>query len=298
MLKRFFYHLRKGTLLNAIRYKIEMYRWRKFSKDKQFFFLDLEENIKLKLYTDSMFSRAVWLGGFEEAEIVFMRRFIKPNDKVIDVGANIGVHTLIASKLSGNKGSVFACEPVEYIYKRLKENIDMNSASNVQMINKAISDKTGASEITISLDGFDAWNSLGGESNNTGHHFRKETIETITLDDFINGRGLSIRDIGFIKIDTEGWEFNVLKGSTVLMSEDAPVLMLEYSEEISKNFGFSIVMIFDKLTQYGYSVYDYNYNNNSLKLLKRGEDSHLYNVIAAKRKEDISKRIKDITFLQ
>jgi FkbM family methyltransferase len=227
-----------------------------------------------------------------------MRKFIKQNDKVIDIGANIGVHTLIASKLSSNKGSVFACEPVGYIYSRLKENIDMNNALNVQMVKKAFSDKTGTSEITISLDGFDAWNSMGGESNNTGHHFRKETIETITLDDFINDRGLSISDIDFIKIDTEGWEFNVLKGSTVLMSEGAPVLMLEYSDEISKNFGFSIIMIFDKLIQYGYSVYDYDCNNNSSKLLKRGEDSHLYNVIAAKRKEDISKRINNITFLQ
>jgi FkbM family methyltransferase len=275
-----------------------MYRWRKFSKNKQFFFVDLGENIKLKLYTDSMFSRAVWLGGFEEAELTFMRRFIKQNDKVIDVGANIGVHTLIASRLSNGKGSVFALEPVTYIYDRLKENIELNSVSNVQLVKKAFSDKPGAAEITISLDGFDAWNSMGGESNNTGHHFKKETIDTTTLDDFIRDQGISIDTINFIKIDTEGWEYNVLKGSTVLRSEKAPVLMLEYSDEISTNFGFSIIMIYDKLVEYGYKVYDYDCRANALKLLKRGEGSHLYNVIATKRKEDISRRINDITFLE
>jgi FkbM family methyltransferase len=250
------------------------------------------KGLRLKLYTDSMFSRVIWKGGFEEAELVFMEKFIKPGDVIFDIGANIGLHALLAGRLSGAGGRVFAAEPVDYIYQRLKENIELNQASNVCLVKKAFSDKTGTADITISLEGFDAWNSLGGQSNMTGNLFKKETIDTISFDDFLTEGNAPVPD--FVKIDTEGWEFNVLIGATKLKSELGPVLMIEYSDEISSNFGFSTEMVFDKLVEYGYKLYDYDFKANSLKLLKRGDKVPLYNAIAAKKEEDITNRIKDI----
>jgi FkbM family methyltransferase len=294
MLNKILYHLRKGDLISAAKYKLDLYKWKNFSRDKESFFIEPWKDIKLKLYTDSMFSRVIWHGGFEEGELTFMKNFIKEKDVVLDIGANIGLHALIAGKLSGPNGKVIAAEPVDYIYRRLKENIEINNTRNITLLKKAFSDKTGTAEITISLEGFDAWNSLGGQSNMTGSRFKKETIETTTLDDFLADANTPTPD--FIKIDTEGWEYNVLKGSTIL-GRIAPVLMIEYSDEISSNFGFSTAMVFDKLTEYGYKLYDYDHKKNSLKLLKKGDKVPLYNAIAAKQENDISKRITDVKFI-
>lgn len=281
MLKKILHHLLKGNLLGAIRYKLDVKKWNRFTEGKVVVPYTFDNDIQLKLYTDSKFSRIINSNTFEEEELTFFRNFIRPNDTVLDIGANIGLHALFAAKLVGENGMVCAFEPVHKTYNRLSENVAANRFTNIRVFNQAISSKTGTSVITTSLDGFDAWNSMAGRSHETGENFVDEEIKTQTLDDFI-AEHLTEKKIDFIKIDTEGWEPHVLRGGSKFLSENSPLIMIEYADGICKNFGVSLNEIYDLLTGFGFTILKYNHLNNSFRHVRREEKFTEANVIATK----------------
>src|SRR5271165_1056510 len=68
---------------------------------------------------------------FEQAEMALTAAYLKPGMAVIDVGANIGVYSLLAGKLAGDTGAVWAFEPSLQTFQRLTRNLDLNGVGNV-----------------------------------------------------------------------------------------------------------------------------------------------------------------------
>ncbi len=273
-------HIKNGTFINAIKRKLDERKWNKFITGKQHVDFLFDGDIKLKLYTDSVLSRVIYQQSFEEEELAFYRKFIKPGFVVLDIGANIGLHVLYAAKLAGENGYVHAFEPVKKTFSRLQENIAINRVTNITAHNMAVSDTTGTAEINISTEGFDAWNSIAGQAN-AGHQFGRETIQTITLDEFCVKK-MGTTKVDLIKIDTEGWEANVLKGGAKYLTENSPMLLVEYAQDILDNFGRTTGEIYDILTGYGYTLYKYNHNNNTMRKVSRDEKFGVANLIAYK----------------
>ncbi len=77
-------------------------------------------------------------------EMLFMRRYLRSGDSVLDIGANIGVYTLLAASEIGPTGQVLAFEPVPETSRRLLENIEINQLDNVQIYTCALGDKNGS----------------------------------------------------------------------------------------------------------------------------------------------------------
>jgi FkbM family methyltransferase len=290
MLKKIVEKLKSGTLIETIKYRLspetiayrrEINQWNQVIKGKDFIPYVYDNDINLKLYSDSIFSRIIHKGGFEEEELTYYKKYIKEGYVVLDIGANIGLHVLYASKLVGANGRVYAFEPVKKTYNRLVENIGLNRFKNINHFNLAISDTNGESSITTSLDGFDAWNSMAGTPGVQGKNFVKEVIKTQTLDDFI-AQHIGDKKIDLIKIDTEGWEWNVLMGGSNYLKNNSPDLMVEYAAGIMENFDRKLVDVFDKLTEYGYKVYHYNHLKDTFHILQRDEKFEGYNIIASK----------------
>lgn len=131
-------------------------------------------------------------------------QFISEGDTVVDVGAHIGYHTIIASELVGKTGRVFAFEPNPISFALLEKNIDVNHCDNVTAVQKAVSDVVGTIELYISPT-----NTGDNMTCDNGCEWHHTTVEVTTIDEYFAGyNGL----IDFVKLDVQGDEGNVLDG--------------------------------------------------------------------------------------
>ena len=129
--KRPFYHL-AGKIAkemqnfqrneNLKKEKKEKNLWHKKFVEKDFFQFNLNDDVRINLYEDSVLSRLIY-DGFEKHETNYLSTILKNGDIFLDIGANIGLFSLLASKLVGEQGKVISFEPSVDVFLRLKENI-------------------------------------------------------------------------------------------------------------------------------------------------------------------------------
>ena len=119
-----------------------------------------------------------------------------------------------------------------------------------------------------------------------------EKIQTQTLDTYIQ----TIQNpekISLLKIDVEGWEIPVLEGGKDFLSHaNAPILLVEFTEQNAINAGYSCKDLYNLIISYGYSLYSYNANTNELILESLREEYPYVNLIAIKDIESVYSRIK------
>ena len=181
--------------------------------------LDLAEGIDFSIFL---------LGAFEPRLVRAYARLVRPGACVVDIGANIGAHTLRFARLVGERGSVIAYEPTAYAYRKLVANIGLNPAlaqvvTPQQVVLVASADGRPASDLVSSwpLDARvkDGPRALGSLQNTAG-------AVALTLDDSLRRLG-ALGAVDFVKIDVDGNELEVLRGAQSLMRERGPVLFLE-----------------------------------------------------------------------
>lgn len=176
------------------------------------------------------------LGFYEAGTLKMIDLILKNSDKIfLDIGANIGLMSLHAAHSLNGKGKVIAFEPVQFFYDKLNSNLSLNNFKNVQTIKKGVG--SVATKVPIYLDGGcpSVISTFRDENGAT------ELIEIEPLDDIVKNE--NIVDIEFIKIDVEGFEFDVLKGARQTIINHKPVLCIEYIKKISdEDFNAKILM--------------------------------------------------------
>lgn len=162
---------------------------------------------------------------------------IKHRIKVVDVGANIGNHTIFFSKVCG--ADVVSFEPQKNCFETLKLNCELNSV-NCECFNVAI----GEDNRKVSIDQFDSLN-LGGNSFSYSDTCDDDNIVCRSLDSF------SFEYIDLIKIDVEGFEIEVLKNSINTIKRHKPLIFIEVFPDnfskvmnIMKDLNYSIIQEF------------------------------------------------------
>ena len=137
-----------------------------------------------------------------------------PGDTVIDIGANLGFYTTKLSREVGDKGKVYAIEPVSDNVQGLMKNV--GELKNVETKRMAVGDKTGNASISIheKLN----WSGFNIPSN------RCEAVPMTTLDDFVEKN--NIRP-SLVRMDVEGYEDYIIKGAHTVMAEHGPRFMIE-----------------------------------------------------------------------
>lgn len=136
----------------------------------------------------------------DKHEISLLKKYIKKGDTVLDIGANIGFYTKILSDLVGSTGKVYAFEPDKTNFSHLKK--AAGNLKNVELINKAVSNKTGV----ITLYQSDLLN-VDHKTYATNDYTSKTEIECVAIDDVILDK-----KIDFIKIDIQGYEYFAFQG--------------------------------------------------------------------------------------
>ena len=160
-------------------------------------------------------------GEWCEAELTILFQVLKPGGVVLDVGANIGTHTVALAKHVTSSGVVFAFEPQRLTYQLLNANVALNALVNVQCLNMVAGDARGQMRIPA-LDPT-AENNFGGFS--AVGHAEGELVDMIRVDD------LGLARCHLMKIDVEGMEPRVLAGATKTIKTLRPVLFVENNIE-------------------------------------------------------------------
>jgi len=155
-----------------------------------------------------------------------VKEFIKKDSVVIDAGANIGIFSLYAHQLEPTV-DIYAFEPTSSVFQILEQNIKNNDLEkNISIHNLALGDVIGEKEILMNLsdpDGLGVGNSLidsGCRSNID--KLNKQKIQITTIDNFVKNQHLT--KVDFIKIDTEGYEKQIIKGAIETIKNFHPVI--------------------------------------------------------------------------
>jgi FkbM family methyltransferase len=296
LINRFFLHLYRGSLSRRMNDEWHEYVrrrrtawWNSHKENEAHFTFQLMKDIKIKLYFDSVLCRLIYCDRFEWRERQFLKNYLKPGDIFVDVGANIGLFTLIASRLVGAGGKVVAFEPSAKTFDRLAGNVELNRMNNVQCFQMALSDRSGRIQMNSSLDGYDAWNSMAPP--HAGSAFATETVSAVTWDDFAGEHHLR-GCVTMMKIDVEGWENHVLSGGIEAFSRpDAPVLQVEFTDQAAQSAGSSCQALYRQLEALGYQMFLYDEKSRSIFPDPLREEYPYLNLIAAKNPDEINSRL-------
>ena len=188
-------------------------------------------NINDQFIGKSFLNQKYW--GLQDIEIIskIIEFKCKKKNKIVfyDVGANIGTHSIALSNIFKNKIVIRAFEAQSNIYKMFNQSIKINNLNNIELYHNAVSDKNDEI-IRIDLPDYSKHNNFGGLEllkpfqNSDNAQMQKsgifEDVKSIKLDIFNE-------EVDFIKIDVEGMENLVLKGSKNLIVNHRPFLFME-----------------------------------------------------------------------
>lgn len=209
------------------------------------------EEIPMKANLCQQYCGDIYYGvGFEQGELSIVNRFVQNGDVFLDVGANIGIYTLLASRLVGENGRVHSFEPQSDVYDLLRSNINLNQCLNVITNPVAVGEQNGETQIFINAQ--NALSSLG--RTNRGVVLRSQKVPLVTLDEYAGSMEISKAD--FLKIDVEGFEGHVLRGAAGLLNASPNLVVM--SELAKKNFaplGFSIEETLNWMRAQGFEVW-------------------------------------------
>jgi FkbM family methyltransferase len=182
--------------------------------------LDLSEGIDFSIYL---------LGAFEPGTANALQKLVKPGDIVFDIGANIGAHTLGLAQSVGPSGRVYAFEPADFAFAKLRRNLALNPGLETrtnphQLLLSATPSQIAEREIYAS------WPLEKDDSVHPKHRGRlvstaRATVDT--LDAFVARQEIVRLDL--IKMDVDGHELPVLLGGRETLRRFQPLLVMEMS---------------------------------------------------------------------
>ncbi len=166
----------------------------------------------------------------EPFTVSLFQRFITPGSVIFDVGANIGVYTIIGAKKTGTFGNVYAFEPDPRNYKFLRRNIKSHHLVNVRAVNKAIANTVG--DVTLYIHGDPTSSRIVKSSWRAEGIVGIHRVEVTTIDKF--AETYKISNIDVMKMDVEGAELEVIKGAErTLQKLNSAVVFFELAPRLS-----------------------------------------------------------------
>ncbi len=176
-------------------------------------------------------------------EIELLKQLIKPNDHVLDIGANIGFYAKIISNLVGPKGKVYCFEPDKTNFNYLVKNT--NAIANIKLFNLAVSDKEEVIKVYKSK--------LLNVDHRTYPVNNYDSVEEINAKSIDGMLGEEIEKIDLIKIDIQGFELTAFKGMQNLLSKQNNIkIIAEYWPHGFKRAGTSAIEFYDFFDKLNY----------------------------------------------
>ena len=193
-------------------------------------------------------------GRFEKHITELLRAAVSDGDHFVDVGANLGVYTVLAGKLVGRRGRVLAVEPTPSMIQLLKCNIERNSLVNVTVFPGVVSDRQGNCTLEFVAGGeqYSAIDAIAHPDVPSGQR-QKIAVASETLDTLLSRFDLCP---SAIKVDTEGAEALVFSQASATLEHHRPAIFSELDQRLLAAHGGSARAVADGWFACGYEVFN------------------------------------------
>lgn len=212
-----------------------------------FWYLNLNEGIDFAIYLT---------GKFEPETVTTMASLLKSGDVALDVGANIGAHTLGMARMVGEKGRVIAFEPTKYAFDKLVANAKLNP--NLQSIITPNQIMLTASEnAPLKKELYSSWPLDPRKQVHQKHLGKMQTTSGAgvqTLSGYVSKN--KIKNVKLVKIDVDGYEIDVLEGGLDFFVNQQPIIIMEVAPYTLEERGKSLDELLDIIKGMGYCMLD------------------------------------------
>lgn len=221
-------------------------------------FVDADVGPLLVLANDSIVSRTIRRTGvWESGHVAIFNRMLTAGDTAIDIGANIGHHTVAMARAVGPTGRVFAFEPQAFVHRVLVANLAVQFVNHVEAFAVALGEETG--QVWMAPERYDDrsghWNvgglsvTVGPVPPSAGPTAGRVRVER--LDDLIGDR-----EVAFIKSDAQGCDCFALRGGRRLLERSRPTILAEVAPRLVAEQGGDYRELYDLLESLGYRFFD------------------------------------------
>jgi FkbM family methyltransferase len=184
--------------------------------------------------------------NYEPGKFAFLRTHCRPGTAVLDVGAHIGLFTVLMARCVGPSGSVLSFEPTPLTRQALLDTVRRNSSADiVEVREEAVSDRVGLARFHDTGDPLSNANSLVESSRSKA----VLTVPVTTVDAVVTERKLTV---SCIKIDAEGSEIDIVRGAAATINRCRPALQIEVHPRAIRNSGRDPNELWDLLHLHGY----------------------------------------------
>ena len=230
-------------------FPMRVLRWEWHRTTRKPVFLPLFDFVIQARPSDGMGRLICYFRDRADKLFAFMKGYLKPGMTFVDVGANIGSHTVHGARLVTPKGKVFSFEAAPDTFKLLEENVRLNGIANASLFNQCLSDKPGP--VMFNVNANSARSSLLHPGSS------QLSLSAARLDDLLP----PALPLDLLKIDVEGGDYLVLNGARRIFESSRPrVVVLEATSCATE--------IKDFLLSYGYRLYRFDETRSALVELK------------------------------
>jgi FkbM family methyltransferase len=209
--------------------------------------LDLSEGIDFGIY----------LGNFYERQTrSALSKLVSPASLVLDIGANIGAHTLHLAQLVGPMGRVLAFEPTDFAFRKLRRNLDLNRllASRVEVFHCFLTADDGVSVPNAIYSSWPLDGEDGLHAKHLGREMKTGMAQARSLDSILAEH--ADRKVQLVKLDVDGFECDVLRGASSLLRDARPIFVMELAPYVLEERGASLDQLVSYFIPNGYFFYD------------------------------------------
>jgi FkbM family methyltransferase len=211
-----------------------------------------DEDIAIYTSADNYIEWTILSTGTYEDEInKLIRISLKNGCNALDIGGNIGLQSIRMSQCVGQTGKVYAFEPLIYLQEKLSRNLLLNKAFNVTLLPYALSNQESEADFIINKN---LWNQgTFSLSNNNGDGSDKQRVFIKIGDNLPEIQNLHSLDL--VKIDVEGFEYQVLLGLAKTIQKHKPRIIFEYDSNYWMSNSQKIAECWSFLQSFGYMLY-------------------------------------------
>jgi FkbM family methyltransferase len=209
-------------------------------------------------------------------ELSLLKKYIRPGDVILDIGANIGFYARILAQLTGPHGKVHCFEPDKKNYAHLQKNTA--DLANVTINNSAVGPVTGTLTVYTSAE-----LNVDHRTYKPEHYDNEFQIPSVAIDDYIQKVGL--KKVDLVKIDIQGFEMEAVKGMTELLRSKDLRIISEFWPYGLRTAGSSATAYFNHFISLGYNCYLLDANQLTLltetkvKALEPLGKEHYFNIL-------------------
>ena len=187
---------------------------------------------------------------------VIYHKYIKPGMNIVDIGANIGLHSIIFSNIVGNEGKVYSFEPEKALFQAINETIKINNLNNVKAYNIALGEK--AQNKLLYRSAFNSGDNRLAKENSLS--LMEGAVVSVERLDKI----LCNKRVDFVKMDVQGWEIHVLEGMDDIFKRNPNLIVyFEYWPRGLRMAGKNPTDLLTLLKNYGLSIFRMERNSEN-----------------------------------